>query len=149
MYLLKLLFFVISAFNFAHGVLYPIAVRLPLLGDPPKPGAAFWPKPSKVEQTENYYFLNKVLFKMFVTTTKTNNCEREIINQRIEYYMNILFPPKLAHENPTVLQQQMNALRIEIQNSKPNSENCKRDYYPVISNTNEESCKYNLNIQLV
>jgi hypothetical protein len=141
MFVLGILLVLIHTFNFVYGVLFPIAMRLPLLGEPPLPGAAIWPKPNKVEQTKSYYFINKDSFKIYASTTKTNNCEREIINQRIGYYLNILFPPKLAYEYPSIIEKQMNTLKIEIQNSKPNSNNCKSDYYPLITDTNQEYCK--------
>ena len=89
MFLLEIFIVLIHFLNYVHGVLYPIAMRLPLLGEIPLPGAAFWPKPYKVEQTKNYYFINKDSFQMYPSTTKTNNCEREIINQRIDYYLNM------------------------------------------------------------
>ena len=135
------IFTFISIFSYAYGVLYPIAVRLPLLGDPPLPGAALWPKPLKVEQSVKYYFINKNAFKIHVDTTKANNCEREILNNRIDYYLNILFPPKLAYEAPSESEEQQNTLKIEIKNSKPDSVNCKKDYYPIINNSDEEYCK--------
>jgi hypothetical protein len=126
------------------GVLYPIAVRLPLLGDPPLPGAALWPKPLKLEQTNLYYFLHKTDFKFQVSNSKTNACEREIIDMRIKYYLNILFPPKIAYEFPSKADKQLKNLIIEIQKSNSIPGNCKQEYYPDITDTETEKCNLHI-----
>lgn len=139
--LLKFLIWTVML-NVVLSYLYPIAIRLWLLGDPPAPGAALWPKPFKFSSTNDHFFLNKYTFKFSVSNEKSNQCERDILKQMTSRYVNILFPPKLDYTIPLSSDKQLNSLIIEIENSILNPKNCKKDYYPFITDTEQEKCKY-------
>lgn len=141
--LLLLFFYSLNLLIQIECKLYPIAVRLPLKGNPPPAGAALWPRPFNQDFTKKHFFLNKNEFKFILSEGKINNCEREILNPILSHYRKVLFPPKIKYQFPSGDDAVLNSLSIEVVCTVPNPSNC-ASYYPIIETTDQEHCSLNL-----
>ena len=129
-----------------EGKLYPLAVRLPLQGEPAAPGESVWPAPNQLTVSSGVYTLNKDKFKVEYEPS-LNKCEKEILEKLWQHYESVLFPPKpIEFAKPSSSSVQMNKLSFRLKargygpaNAKAD---CRTDYYPVIEDLDTEACKY-------
>lgn len=146
--LVLLAFIVCSLLSVLDGKLYPLAVRLPLLGEPAFPGESIWPAPSQLTLKPGVYTLDKDKFRVDYQST-LNNCEKEILQKLWEHYANVVFPPEpIAFAKPSSGSEQMNTLsfkltKIGARSASGAKADCKSpDYYPVIEDLELEACKF-------
>ena len=130
-----------------QGRLYPLAVRLPLKGEPALPGESIWPAPTKLTVQPGVYTLNKDKLKVEYESS-LNNCEKQILEKLWEHYENVIFPPApIEFAKPSSSSTQMNKLAFKLTKKSGQASvkaNC-QDYYPVIEDLETEACKFLLN----
>ena len=145
--LLVYLIAVIAVASLVEGKLFPLAVRLPLLGKPANEGESVWPKPSQHTVGTLVMALDKKKFSIDYESS-LNTCERDILDKLWIKYENIVFPPSpLGFISPGSSYKLMTQLRFRLTKAAAEQENyknraeCQNDYYPVIEDTEKEACK--------
>lgn len=130
--------------------LFPIAVRLPLLGTPARDGESLWPMPSYLQTSPESMYINRFLLRKSYDGS-LNVCEREIMDKLWSHYQNVLFPPKLSYKFAGSNERKMEYVEFNLKISTPingQGVDCSIQYYPYFNDNNAEACTFRLSFHL-